>query len=663
MQRRTIGQSRLRRRYFALGCIVTLSPGVVGCTSWISGKKKEPDSEFVKAKEHFTKLLNDPHRPRLVGEIATFSGIQLHRYDAFGLVDELHQTGGTVRPGNPRTMILRELRRMELRNPEQVLDSPSTALVKVHTYSFPGSQKGDVLDVMVECSADCNATDLSGGVLIDTFLREVVTVGGGPRTSEDKAASKGELVVLPSSYSGQPVTPLKSIIIGGGRMLQDRQMNLHLNPQYKHTYMADAIQKSINSRFYFNDTSKQHLVAKAVSDFEVQIRLHPKYRFDVDHFSSVIIASGFHESKENKQERVHGCAKLLKSNTTAKRAATELEALGSSEAIEVLLTGLSSIDPEVRFHSAYSLAYLDRKESVPVLVELAKKEHAFRPLCLVGLTVINDTSGRDALEKLLQSEIAELRYGSLWALRNREENSTAYDGERLVKRAALVQIPSGTSQVVVSLQTRPEVVVFGQSASVQLTNQIAPSSLLTLTPMPGNQIRIVRKFYKDLNDPTLQTDMYNEVVASDFVSIMRALTYVGANYNEVVQTIESLHTSKALTVPVAFNPRPDAGRIYKREGSEDASESIKIISVDATTREPVSKSWWNLASWMSKPTVKLDTDPSGPNSTNDSAVSQASHTLPVTDLDQKVKGASAALDANSNSSSDALPDINWDAIK
>jgi hypothetical protein len=98
-------------------------------------------------------------------------------------------------------------------------------------------------------------------------------------------------------------------------------------------------------------------------------------------------------------ERVAGCRKLLMKRETTQRGAVELEAIGNDDAKKVLISGLESSDPEIRFFSAYSLSYLDRSEAIPVLMELARYEPAFRPLCLVGLSVNEDSLAREALEE------------------------------------------------------------------------------------------------------------------------------------------------------------------------------------------------------------------------------------------------------------------------
>ena len=97
----------------------------LGCQSWVTRKKEEKHEKEIRLMKE---KLADPDRPRLAGEVATPLGLTTRRYDAIGLISNLPGTGGIVNPSTQREMILTEMRRHEVLNPELVLDSPSTAM-------------------------------------------------------------------------------------------------------------------------------------------------------------------------------------------------------------------------------------------------------------------------------------------------------------------------------------------------------------------------------------------------------------------------------------------------------------------------------------------------------------------------------------------------------
>lgn len=623
---------------------------ISGCQSWFK-KSKEEDSTFVKDTKRIQEVMADPDRPRLIGEVAGMAGIEVKIYESFGLVAGLPGTGGKVKPSEQRNIMLQEMRTKGVDTPEQILDDPTTALVKVRVFGNPGFTSGKILDVGIETSTECDATDLTGGKLLEARLREMAFVGGRLRSGSDQASASGELVQLPSSYTRKNGDPRTAVIVGGGTLLNNHPLSVLMASEYKHVLVVKEIEKALNKRFYFQDSYKQKFMAEGKNSAQIAITSVPKYRLDPAHFSNVILATGFNETDEERKERIQGCKRLLADRTTAKRAAAELEALGTPEAIDVLLEGLSSLDPEIRFYSAYSLAYLDRKESIPVLVDIAKREAAFRPLCLTGLSVTEADLAREFLVQLLQEREPELRFGAFLALRERSSGDPIVQGERLTKNTKLVIVPSSVPLLAPSLQENQELVLFGSTAPVKLNTKLSPTPFLTLTPERANEIRISRRAYGDTAAV---------IVEADLTSVLRGLGSVDATYNDFVQTIDQLQSLNATPTPIVFNPRPIPGRIYNRE----ASQGIELMSLDASTRGK-SKSAWSWVKWpgfftpsafaSSKTEVKPvpEVVASKQESKQESGIS----------LLESSKGSNSMSGSNGGAGSDELPEIDWDALK
>lgn len=600
-----------------------------GCQSWMS-KEKEKNNQFVKETKRFKELLSDPDRPRLIGEVAAALGMSSRHYDSYGLVSNLPNTGGIVKPGKQREIILAEMRTRDIDQPEMVLDLPSTALVKLRIYANPCDIKGEVVDMDVEVSTECTATDITEGVVMESRLREMAVLNGDLRQGDDKAIGLGDVVLLPTTYTKKPdMTPLQGVVIGGARLNEEQKLGLRINPDFRHVIVTKAIEKAINSRFFYQDANKQRLVAEGKNDWHIIISSVPKYKYDPVHFMSVVLATGFAETSSEQQERLIGCKALLAKRETARRAAAELESIGNDEAKALLVEALASSDPEVRFYSAYSLAYLDRKESVPVLMELARYEPAFRPLCLVGLSVNEESIAREALEELLQESEPELRYGAYWAIRHRNPTDMTVAGEKITTGSKnwqsfqFSQVPSSTPLLVASLQHKKEIVLFGNSTKVTLTGPVSPTPHLTLSPVMGDQIKMTKRH--------INGEILNSVVSSDIVAILRGMSGIQANYNDVVHTVDALSNKRALASPIAFNPRPFAGREYVRKkttsadsGTDDQMEVIKIDNSSVGKPDSDAASWWSPVSWWKpskgtpKRTSMLDkSEPSPPEITDE----------------------------------------------
>jgi hypothetical protein len=621
-----------------------------GCQSWFK-KSKEEDSSFVKDTKRIQEIMSDPDRPRLIGEVAGMAGIEIKIYESFGLVAGLPGTGGKVKPSEQRNIMLQEMRTKGIDTPEQILDDPSTALVKVKVFGNPGFTAGKVLDVGIETSTECDATDLTGGKLFEARLREMAFVGGRLRSGSDQASASGELVHLPSSYTRKNSDPRTAVIVGGGTLLKNHPLSVLMTSEFKHVLVVKEIEKALNKRFYYQDSYKQKFMAEGKNSALIAITSVPKYRLDPAHFSNVILATGFNETDDERKERVQGCKRLLADRTTAKRAAAELEALGTPEAIDVLLEGLSSLDLEIRFYSAYSLAYLDRKESIPILVDIAKQEAAFRPLCLAGLAITEVDLAREYLVQLLQEREPELRFGAFLALRERSSGDPIVQGERLTKNTKLVIVPSSLPLLAPSLQENQELVLFGSTSPVKLNAKLSPTPFLTLNPERANEIRIMRRAYGE----TATT-----IVEADLTSVLRGMGTVDATYNDFIQTIDQLQNLNATPTPVVFNPRPVAGRVYNRE----PAQGIELMALDASTRVKPKSAW----SWMKWPTSLT---PAAFASSKTEAKPAAEVVAPKQQNKQESgismlensKSSSTSSGSTGGAGGDELPEIDWDALK
>ncbi len=562
---------------------------LAGCSSWMS-KGREKDNHFVKETRRIQELMVDPDRPRLIGEVVSSLGMSASQYDSYALAVGLPGTGGIVRPGLQRDLMLDEMRIRETEKPEAYLDDPSTALVKLKAIANPCDIKGDTLDVFVETSTECNATNLTEGYVLESRLSEMAMLKGKMHTSEPKAIASGEVVILPTTFTRQAeMTPLTGIIIGGAKLKKDLPIGLRIEAEFRHVIVTKAIEKAINSRYFFKDSNRQKLVAEGASDWFVAISTVPKYKHDPAHFMSVIKCTGFGESTEEQQERLIGCRKLLANPATSRRAAAELEAIGNDAAKQTLIGGIASSDKEVRFYSAYSLAYLDSKESVPALLELAQTTPAARALCLIGLVVNEDSSAREALEQLLQEPDPDLRFGAFEAIRMRNPTDMTVNGEVIGKNFSFVQVPSSIPLLTVSLQKQKEVILFGNSTTVTLVAPLSPTQLLSLSPTEEGQIKLTKRHGSG--------EAHNAIVSSDVVSILRGLGIIRANYNDVVHTLNLLALNQSLASPVSMNPLHQQDMLIVDASNVDAMKfrNQKEIAVDNASVQHIPKQksrWW-----------------------------------------------------------------------
>src|SRR5262245_35031926 len=125
----------LSSRFSRFGALCILSCGMLalaGCSERIL-RAQSPEDEADKKIESETKL---------VGDVAVPFGMQPMEVEAVGLVTGLDGTGSDPEPGPYRSVLLAEMQTRGIKNPNQVLSDPSTALVLVRAVLRPGIQKG-----------------------------------------------------------------------------------------------------------------------------------------------------------------------------------------------------------------------------------------------------------------------------------------------------------------------------------------------------------------------------------------------------------------------------------------------------------------------------------------------------------------------------------------
>ena len=567
-------ESRIsRRRVLIAGLSISL---VSGCKLLTREKPDELDIANAKLKE----TLADPDRLRLINEVARVSGVTPRRFESLGLVTNLPGTGGVVKPSPQREMMLQEIRRNDILDAERVLDAPTTATAKLSVIANPCDDKGDLADVLVECSAECEATDLREGHLMEAHLFEYFSFSDSQlRKSHERATAKGDILVYPASYSKtNQINPLQGVILSGGKIKDESRMAILVSKDYRHVHWIKAMESAINRRFYYQDSGRQVTVAKGKNDREIRIASLPKYRLDPTHYLGTILLLGFAETEQQVSERLVFCRQMLGDPELARRAAWELEAIGNSEAIDALKVALANEHEQVQFYAAHSLAYMDQPESVSILESLARTSPKYRAHCLIGLSINDHPSARAALESLLQDPEAEVRFAAYWYLYHRDARNPMIAGEPIGESFRLIRIPSDHPQVCVSMERRAEVILFGSNPTLTLTKSLEPTPYLRITPMPSGLIRVAKR---TLNGEVLQT-----IITSDFVSLVKSMLAVQGNYGDIVHTLDAIERTGGCSAPIALHPLPRTGRLY---GQKTEIDSQTVESPDPDNEESKSE--------------------------------------------------------------------------
>lgn len=563
----------LQRCRFGLVWITLSLTAAGGCTSFWKRDQNDPSNN-----PKLAKLLKVPDPPDLIREAAIPHGMQSVRVNGVAIVNALPDTGGPALPSTFRDMLLEEMKRKEIPNPNDFLELNTTALVQVLGTIPPGSRRGDTIDLEILTPTKTEATDLHGGWLLDTRLRHQKVLDSAVRSSDVLAVGTGP-VLTRGDHEGEADGALRvqGTVLSGGVVQNDRKLGLVLRPDFQHVKMSAAIAQAINHRFYFFDGSTRRGIAEPIEDDFIQLDVHPRYRNSVSRLMAVIRAIGVAPESSNTQVRLTELGERMKLPAKAADAALQLEGLGEP-AIPTLLDAVQSSNPELRFYAAEALAYLDREEAVDPLIAAIRAEPAFRAPALKALEDMQHHNVVEGLQRLMDSPSLETRYGGFSTLRNREDGRQKLAGQNLRGTYRLYQVASTAKPaVVVSLRRNPEIVLFGDVQPLQIeTFFLGPSGIMIRSVPETGQLRISR-FQAGKDDAFAEVD-------NTLAGMLEGLTEVGGGYGDAVALLRMVKTQGILPDQLAFDPLPKNLRTYYRnEGSDedDSDEDSKGFASDS----------------------------------------------------------------------------------
>ncbi|MFZ5831948.1 MAG: flagellar basal body P-ring protein FlgI [Planctomycetota bacterium] len=531
-------------RYALTGILVFLA----GCSAFdnLSFRSQSPEEEDSQAKS-----------PRVTGDLVVPYGMHPVRIEGISIVTGLNGTGSDPAPSPQRSVLIDEMQTRGVEQPNALLASKSVAMVMVQGYLRPGIQKGDRFDIEVRVPGRSETTSLRGGWLMQTRLKELAVLGNVVHEGHLLGLAEGPVMIDPSADSRKDqVMATRGRVLGGGVATKSRDLGLVLKPDHQNVFNSDRVATVVNKRFHTFDRGIQIGVAKAQTDKFIKLIVHPRYKDNISRYFRVLRAVALKETAQEQMDRIRRLERELCDPHTAAAAALELEAIGKP-GIEALKTGLKSSNTEVRFFAAEALAYLDERDAVEPLGEIARNEPAFRVFALTALSAMDDYGAEDQLRGMLDSTSAETRYGAfraLWAMR---PNDPLTRGERLSDQFTFHVVDSaGPPMVHVTHNRRAEIVLFGRGQRLATPLVLSAGNRVMLRSTEHDQISISRFAPNELGQKRL--------VSNDLEEVIRTIAELGGTYPDIVQALQEAKTLGVLAGRFEVDALPEAGRSYLR---------------------------------------------------------------------------------------------------
>ena len=547
----------------------------------INDKDKEEDEDSDDSKRYQTKL-----QTSLIGDMTNFQGMEPVVLEGVGLVVGLPGTGGDPHPSQYRSALMEDLKKRGYKHPNTLLASPDTALVLVRAYLHPDVKKGDKLDVDILIPPQADATSLVGGELMEVRLSDRAFVDGQYMTGKVYAVAHGPVLPagLGASASKEPALLKKGRVLSGATVTRERELSLFLKNDFRAIRNAKRVSDVIGVRFHdFDEHGIKKTMATAKTDQRLVLKIHPKYKDNFPRYVQVIRHMAFHETPVELRVRMAQLKQSLMDPKTASSSAFQLEAIGR-DSIPILKAGLQAPTLECQFYSAVALAYLGDSTGLPVLVEAARKEWAFRVFAFSAIATIEDAEAHLALRDLMNEQVDETRYGafrSLWTMDRNDpfiraetmgirENAQNHDCEYKLH----VLNTSGPPLVHVTQRIRPEVVIFGADQEFGIPMYATAGKHIIVTAAPGATTVQLARFEPNKPDQRKETSLR-------VADVIRAADELGATYPDILQLLADASQQKNLPSKLAVEKLPEAGRVYYRPTAQGKSPSPVRIGRDS----------------------------------------------------------------------------------
>ncbi len=543
-----------------------------------SGKHKDADPD----KEFETKV-----KTPLIGDYTTVVGLNMVVLEGVGLVVGLDGTGGDPPPTVYREALVNDMRKRDIKDPESILRSPSTALVIVRAYLPPLVRKGEAFDVEVRVPDGDTTTNLNGGWLLETDLSEQAIVPGkGVMKGHIMAKAKGPILVTSGEGKSESTgVKLRGRIPGGGVSKKDRDLRVQLRSDFRSVRQSRRIAHKIGERFFaYNESGLREPLAKALTDQTIELKVLSRYKDNYPRYLQVIRNIAFRETPVARHVRMEKLKSQFLDPDTAEQSALQLEAIGN-EAIPVLKTGLKHPDLEVRFHAAMALAYLGQSDGLKVLGEAAIQERAFRVYALAAMATLEDPETHLLLRNLTNAQTdeagktvdsAELRYGAfraLWTLDKRDpyvSGAVMNEPNSARELFGLHVLPTvGEPIVHLTHHRRAEIVLFGGEQRFKTPMVVRAGNHIMVTAQPSKDFVVVSRFQAG------QPDQRKEV-SPRVGDVIRTVVEFGGSYPDVVQML--IQASKQANLPgrIEIDALPQAGREFVRQTPDAAGRKVRV---------------------------------------------------------------------------------------
>lgn len=513
----------------------------------------------------------------LIGDYTTFGGLNPLPIEGVGLVVGLNGTGGNPAPSPALSQLIEDLKKRDVRDIQLLLQSPSTSLVLIRAFLPPLVDKGETLDVEVVAPEESESKSIEGGWLMETLLSEQSYVPGRDVLKGNTYAKvQGPIVTKRVSTSNSDDSPelRRGRVLGGAVVHRERELSIYLRSDFANVRNSKRISDAIGRRFHdYQKAGIKRSLAEAKDDKRIILKVHPRYKDNFPRYLQVVRHIAFRETPVAERVRIQRLQRELLNPETSERAAYQLEAIGQ-DGVTTLRTGLKSPLMECRFHAATALAYMGEEDGLPVLIEAARQERAFRVYALAALSTFDNADAAIEMRKLMSESAPELRYGAFRALFVADKKDPFIRGEGLRRKEngpaeywMHVLDCEGDPMVHVSLHRRPEIVLFGANQRLETPLMVTAGRNILISAQAGDSKATITRYRPGKPEERRECSL-------NIADVIREAAELEAHYPEVVQMLVEAERQHNLPGQLALDSLPTGGRFYERPKTSNGPISV-----------------------------------------------------------------------------------------
>ncbi|NIP25673.1 MAG: hypothetical protein GWN67_15240 [Phycisphaerae bacterium] len=489
-----------------------------------------------------------------IGSLCEVVSTDFLEVEGYGIVGGLRGTGSSECPMRIREYLKQYILKQVTDRPTNIdgfINSPDTAIVRVHGTMSTSVMESRYFDVKVTALPGTQTTSLEGGWLHSTELKLLGRFGMATRVF---ANVRGPIFM--DTLNTETIDRRAGYVLNGGKVLGEYPFGLILRePDFA---VANLIRNRLNSRFGPN-------TARAESAVQIELNVPAKYGKEKQRFISIVKVMYLVETEEIVEERINTFVDKLAAARDMNESEIALEAIGN-KSLSKLGTVLNSENEEVRLRAGRCMFNLGSDGGLETLKKIAMdKDSSYRLEALEAITTGASRNEASAISRLLlRDEDLNVRLAAYEQLRKLNDITVK---RRPVARTFYLEhvTQTGDKMIYVTRSGQARIVLFGAPivCSDNLFIQSANGEI-TIDSRPGqNYASVMRKHPKR---PTVVGPLRSSLDLGDIIETLceepvkrseRGRIGLGVSYTEMIALLKQMHEKGAVESNFEAGPLPN----------------------------------------------------------------------------------------------------------